>query len=586
MGDIDFSGSTYQNNSSDQNLSGEFNTSGDFDYVTAGNNVADTTVDSILSGSSNISEGQGDINISGTESGLTTAIVYNNTYSTSVTEVINYGGTNIYGGTNTYSTSISTGNLFNIVEGTNVTLNTSGTNITINASNIDFFNFNTAYTPIFTPTTGYMAWNSDEETLDIVTGTSTTLQVGQESVVNVKNQTGALISNGTPVMFAGTLGNSGRVLIQKAIADGSLDSSYTVGVTTEDIADGDNGKVTWFGKVRNLDTTGTPYGEVWSDGDILYISADTEGYLTKTAPQAPNRAIQVAAVIHAHSNGTLLVRPSWHPKFTDLDDVNGTPLTTSGQIPVWDQANQYFDFTRNINEIGTKADQFGLIAGDNISIGTDVSNFTINYTGPTSGGSTFGLTAGTGTTLGTSGDVITVSSTSKVLISEQTVSVAVASIDFLSGFSSTYKSYILELENLTPVTNDVNLYIRLSNDGSTFISSAGAYSWGVVGNISATAQTRAANSAIAIVTSFAGATTDIANTSNGGVHLSYTIFGLDDSSQYTAMLGQSCWGASGGNQNNAQGQGRRLATEINNGIQILFSSGNIASGKARLYGVY
>lgn len=33
----------------------------------------------------------------------------------------------------------------------------------------------------------------------------------------------------------------------------------------------------------------------------------------------------------------------------DLSDVNGTPLTTSGQIPVWNQTNGYFDFSDNIN---------------------------------------------------------------------------------------------------------------------------------------------------------------------------------------------------------------------------------------------
>jgi hypothetical protein len=47
------------------------------------------------------------------------------------------------------------------------------------------------------------------------------------------------------------------------------------------------------------------------------------------------------------------------PRLVDLGDVNGTPLTVSGQLPVWDQAGKYFDFTKNINDYQAKADPLG-----------------------------------------------------------------------------------------------------------------------------------------------------------------------------------------------------------------------------------
>lgn len=208
----------------------------------------------------------------------------------------------------------------------------------------------TAYTPNGEPV-GSIYWNQDEETIDVVLSTGVRLQVGQEVLFNVKNQTGAPISKGTPLMFAGTLGSSGRILVQKAIADGSIDSSYTLGLASEDIANGENGKATWFGKIRGIDTDGLPYGETWVDGDIIYISPTTAGDLTKVRPNVPNRTIQVAAVIDSDSDGTLIVRPTWYPKLVDLDDVNGTALTANGQIMVWDNDNQYFDFTHNINTV-------------------------------------------------------------------------------------------------------------------------------------------------------------------------------------------------------------------------------------------
>ncbi|MCA9981517.1 MAG: hypothetical protein KDD89_11800, partial [Anaerolineales bacterium] len=53
-------------------------------------------------------------------------------------------------------------------------------------------------------------------------------------------------------------------------------------------------------------------------------------------------------VMNSAVNGVLTVRSTWNSKLVDLADVNGTPLTTDGQFPVWDDGNQYFDFTANI----------------------------------------------------------------------------------------------------------------------------------------------------------------------------------------------------------------------------------------------
>lgn len=195
-------------------------------------------------------------------------------------------------------------------------------------------------------TTGTMSWNTAEDCAEIK-GTNNTIQVGQELAPPFRNATGADIPDMTPVMYAGTVGNSGIVKIQKAIADGTLPAFYILGVTTELIENGTDGHVTWFGKVRNVDATGTPYGETWADEDILYVSPTTAGYFTKVAPEAPNLRIPVAIVVHAHSNGSIYVRPSWFPKFTDLDDVDGV-ANVSGQFYLWDNVNKYFKPTANI----------------------------------------------------------------------------------------------------------------------------------------------------------------------------------------------------------------------------------------------
>jgi hypothetical protein len=216
-------------------------------------------------------------------------------------------------------------------------------------SNVNSIKYDTSPT---TPVNevGSTQWNANEDTLD-VHGTNITYQIGQELSPLYKNQTGASIPNGKPVMFDGALGASGRIKVKLAIADGTIPPHYTVGITTEAIADAADGHVTWFGKVRGIDTTGAPYGETWNDGDILYISPTTPGGLTKIKPNTPDLIITIAVVLNAHAvQGTLFVRPTWGFSLRDLDDVNGTPLNTTGQFPVYDDALGMFDFNYNIND--------------------------------------------------------------------------------------------------------------------------------------------------------------------------------------------------------------------------------------------
>lgn len=148
-----------------------------------------------------------------------------------------------------------------------------------------------------TGTQGTVTWNADEETLDLIQNGST-LQLGQELQVHARNNTGSLISNGTVVMATGTLGASGRITV--APYDNTTDVKYVVGVTTEDIADGTDGKVTSFGKVRGVNTSS------WSEGSVLYTT--TNGNLTSTVPTTGVKKA-IAFVVNSHAtNGTLMVR--------------------------------------------------------------------------------------------------------------------------------------------------------------------------------------------------------------------------------------------------------------------------------------
>ena len=148
---------------------------------------------------------------------------------------------------------------------------------------------------------GLMTWNTDEETVDIVLNGSI-LQMGQETHIHVRNGTGSTILNGTAVYVSGTVGNSGRLLVSPMIANNTIEARLFIGIATEDIEVGGDGKITDFGKVRGIDT------RAWNEGDVLWVSPTTPGGLTNVTPISPNLKIPTAFVITSSNNGTLFVR--------------------------------------------------------------------------------------------------------------------------------------------------------------------------------------------------------------------------------------------------------------------------------------
>ena len=156
--------------------------------------------------------------------------------------------------------------------------------------------------------TGKLSYNPTADTLDLTHLNGVVQQIGLEQYMRCKNDTGAAIENGSVVGFAGV---NGEIKVSKYQANTSASELYFVGVATFDMADGDVGMVTTYGKVRGIDTTGTPVSETWVAGDILYASPTTAGALTKVRPTAPNVVIPVAAVLSVDATaGEILVRPT------------------------------------------------------------------------------------------------------------------------------------------------------------------------------------------------------------------------------------------------------------------------------------
>lgn len=168
---------------------------------------------------------------------------------------------------------------------------------------LDYLDFD--QTPTFSAQTGRVGWNSADDTLNIHHSDGVTQQVGQETYGRITNNTGATIPNG--VALGINPATNSYVLY---IANGTLSTLNIVGVTTQQILNGQQGRITVWGRVRDIDTTGTPYGEAWAAGDILYVSTSISGGFTKVKPTAPNLSIPIAQVITVNATtGQIAVRP-------------------------------------------------------------------------------------------------------------------------------------------------------------------------------------------------------------------------------------------------------------------------------------
>lgn len=164
----------------------------------------------------------------------------------------------------------------------------------------------------------------------------------------------------------------------------------------------------------------------------------------------------------------------------------------------------------------------------------------------------------------------------------------VANADFLTGMDSTYDLYVLSIRGLTPATDNRLVFLRVSIDGSTFVSGASSYAWGmhyintgggsVINNDSA-------DSEITIVSTSANAA--VGSASNESYSGEIYIYRPSDTALWTLFGFNSNWMIpAGSDAANANGSALYQATNAVVGIQVLMSSGsNFSADDITLYGV-
>jgi hypothetical protein len=202
----------------------------------------------------------------------------------------------------------------------------------------DYIDFNTT-TPAPSIKVGRVHWNGGY-TLNLEMTPNVNQAIGESQYYYIKAS--AAIAKGQLVMFDGSVGSSG--VLKGKPSTGLTNGQLVMGVAAEAIANNGFGLVSSFGLVRGFNTTGTPYGETWADGDILYYNPSFAGGLTKNLPAAPTPHVVVAAVVNAATagSGSVFVRVQAEPLVGQLSDVYA-PAPATGDVLVYDGVQQRWE---------------------------------------------------------------------------------------------------------------------------------------------------------------------------------------------------------------------------------------------------
>ena len=152
-----------------------------------------------------------------------------------------------------------------------------------------------------------------------------TLASADKMVTIGRNSTGSTLYKGTVVYISGSTGN--RPNFVKSQANAESTSAGTFGIVMADIANNADGNVVTIGTIETLDTrSGATHpftSDTLADGDTIYLSPTTAGYITNVKPSAPNHIVYVGKVVRTSpTNGTIVYRIQNGYELDEIHDVS------------------------------------------------------------------------------------------------------------------------------------------------------------------------------------------------------------------------------------------------------------------------
>jgi hypothetical protein len=172
----------------------------------------------------------------------------------------------------------------------------------------------------------------------------------------------------------------------------------------------------------------------------------------------------------------------------------------------------------------------------------------------------------------------------KVLLATQSAS-ASATIDFTTNLSDAYDGYEIAFDGVKPATDDVGLWLRVGTGGGPTYQTSG-YKWLQNQFITGTGINAIGDNAAGqmVLTNSGGGGSGVGNAS--GEHVSGSIkFSNPDASDFPMFNIETRWRCANGNLGAVNEVAEYSTAGAITGLRLMFSSGNIASGRFVLYGM-
>jgi len=168
-----------------------------------------------------------------------------------------------------------------------------------------------------------------------------------------------------------------------------------------------------------------------------------------------------------------------------------------------------------------------------------------------------------------------------LVLLEQHTAAASATLDFTTAITSLYDDYLIELINILPATDNVTMSMRLSVDGGATYDSGVNYRY--------TYHYKSTAAASGVVGSNGSTSFEICgnldNAAAGGLSGFHKLFNPLSASQYKFLAGTVGFLHNDTNYYRTDHGSWYISVTAVNAIRFFMSSGNIASGIIRIYGI-
>lgn len=173
---------------------------------------------------------------------------------------------------------------------------------------------------------GRFVWDPDAGTATLgLAGGNVNLQIGQETVLLVHNNSGVTINEGEVIYITGAL--AARLTGAKAIATNQVQADSVFGIATETIVNNAAGFVTTFGIVHDVNTS------AFAEGAPLWLSSTVAGGVTDVEPTAPKERTRVGYCVRSHpTTGSILVSVQTGHGVDTLHDVTISALADNNML--------------------------------------------------------------------------------------------------------------------------------------------------------------------------------------------------------------------------------------------------------------